>query len=52
MWLFFAVLAGFLVTGESLITRHVLRGEKDALAFSFYFSLVGAVVSFPFMTFQ
>src|SRR5262249_40257279 len=49
MWLIFALLAGALYTGQGLITRHVLRGQKDAWAFSFYFSLVGAIVSFPFM---
>lgn len=31
------------------MTRHVLRGQKDAWAFSFYFSLIGAAVSLPFM---
>ncbi len=49
MWLFFAFLSGVMFTGESLISRHVLRGGKDAWAFSFYFSLIGAIVSFPFM---
>lgn len=49
MWLLFALLAGALYTGQGLITRHVLRGQKDAWAFSFYFSLIGAIVSLPFM---
>ncbi len=49
MWLIFALLAGALYTGQGLLARHVLRGQKDAWAFSFYFSLVGAIVSLPFM---
>src|SRR5712675_568483 len=49
MWLFFALLSGVMFTGEQLMTRHVLRAGKDAWAFSFYFSLVGAIISFPFM---
>lgn len=53
MWLFFAVLSGLFYTGSNLITRHVLKKEKnDAWAFSFYFSAVGALVSLPFMLFQ
>ncbi len=49
MWLLFALLSGALYTAQSLLTRHVLRDQKDAWAFSFYFSLIGAVVSLPFM---
>lgn len=49
MWLVFALLAGGLYTAQGLLTRHVLRGQKDAWAFSFYFSLIGAIVSLPFM---
>jgi drug/metabolite transporter (DMT)-like permease len=49
MWLLFALLSGALFTGESLMTRHVLRAGKDAWAFSFYFSLIGSIISFPFM---
>ncbi len=49
MWLLFALVAGALYTGQGLIARHVLRGQKDAWAFSFYFSLIGAIVSLPFM---
>ncbi len=37
-------------TLQGLITRHVLRGnKKDAWAFSFYFSAVGALISLPFL---
>lgn len=50
MWLFFALFSGLLYTGSNLITRHVLKKDKnDAWAFSFFFSAVGAVVSLPFM---
>ncbi|HXS14548.1 MAG TPA: DMT family transporter [Candidatus Saccharimonadales bacterium] len=49
MWLLFACLAGLLYTVQGLMTRHVLRGQKDAWAFSFYFSLIGALVSMPFL---
>jgi drug/metabolite transporter (DMT)-like permease len=49
MWLFYAILSGIFFTAEGLLSRHLLKGQKDAWAFSFYFSLIGAVVSFPFM---
>ena len=49
MWLIVSALAGLLYTGESLLQRHFLRKQKDAWAFSFFYSLVGTLVSFPFM---
>lgn len=49
MWLIFSLLAGLLFTLQGLLARFVLKGDRDAWAFSFYFSLVGAVVSLPFM---
>ena len=50
MWLIFALLGGLLYTVQGLMSRHLLKGaQKDVWAFSFYFSLVGALVSLPFM---
>ncbi len=49
MWFLFSSLAGILYTAEGLLQRHFLRQQKDAWAFSFFYSLVGAIVSFPFM---
>lgn len=49
MWLIYALLAGVFLTGQVLLTRYVLRDGKDAWAFSVYFSLVGAIISLPFM---
>lgn len=49
MWFIFSALAGLLYTAEGLLQRHFLRQQKDAWAFSFFYSLVGAIVSFPFM---
>lgn len=49
MWLVYALAAGMLYTVQGLITRHVMRAKKDAWAFSFYFSMVGALVSLPLM---
>ncbi len=49
MWFLFAVLSGLFYTGSQLISRHVLKGGKDPWAFSFYFSLIGALVTLPFM---
>lgn len=49
MWFIFSALAGLLYTGENLLKRHFLRKQKDAWAFAFFYSLVGAIVSFPFM---
>lgn len=49
MWFIFSALAGVLYTSESLLQRHFLRKQKDAWAFSFFYSLVGTIISFPFM---
>jgi drug/metabolite transporter (DMT)-like permease len=49
MWFLFSVLAGALYTGEVLILRYLLRQQKDAWAFSFFYSLVGTVICLPFM---
>lgn len=49
MWFFVSLLAGLLFTIQGLLTRKLLKGEGDAWAFSFYFSLVGALIAAPFM---
>lgn len=50
MWLLFALLSGFFYTGYSLITRHLLKEENsDPWAFSFFFSMIGALISLPFI---
>jgi drug/metabolite transporter (DMT)-like permease len=49
MWFLFSSLAGVLYTAEGLLQRHFLRKQKDAWAFSFFYSLVGTCVSLPFM---
>lgn len=48
MWFNFAILSGIFYTAQGLWTRKVLKGQKDSWAFSFYFSLVGALISLPF----
>lgn len=47
MWIFFSVLAGLCYTVSGLTTRHVLKGDQDAWAFSFYFSAIGALIAGP-----
>ncbi len=49
MWLLFALLSGIFYSTSGLLTRHVLKQQKDAWAFSFFFSFFGALVSLPFM---
>jgi drug/metabolite transporter (DMT)-like permease len=49
MWLLLALLAGAFFTGESLIQRFLMRQQKDAWAFAFFYSLIGAIVALPFM---
>jgi drug/metabolite transporter (DMT)-like permease len=49
MWFFFAALTGTLYTAEMLLGRLLLRSQKDAWAFSFFYSLVGTVITLPFM---
>ena len=49
MWIFLSVLAGGLFTAESLAQRRLLKGNGDAWAFAFYYSLIGAVISLPVM---
>jgi drug/metabolite transporter (DMT)-like permease len=48
MWFISAVFAGILFTASNLLTRHILKGNKDSWAFSFYYSAIGALVSLPF----
>lgn len=49
MWFAYAALAGALYTVEGLLQRFLLRSQKDAWAFSFFYSAVGAVITFPLM---
>lgn len=49
MWFLYALASGSFYTVSGLVTRYVLKEHKDAWAFSFYFSAVGALVSLPFM---
>jgi len=49
MWLLYSIIAGSFYTASNLLTRHVLKQQKDAWAFSFFFSAFGALVSFPFL---
>lgn len=49
MWFIYSLISGAFYTGSGLLTRYVLKNKKDAWAFSFYFSAVGALVSLPFM---
>lgn len=49
MWLIWALLSGLFYTASGLITRYVLKGNKDSWAFSFYFSFIGALISLPFI---
>ena len=49
MWLLFASIAGMFYSTESLMGRHLLRDQKDAWAFSFFYSLIGTLVALPFM---
>lgn len=48
MWLLFAVMSGLFSTASGLITRHILRKNSDAWAFSFFFSFIGALTSLLF----
>jgi drug/metabolite transporter (DMT)-like permease len=49
MWVVMALISGGAYTVSGLLTRHVLRKKQDAWAFSFVFSLMGALVSLPLM---
>jgi len=49
MWLFFALISGVFYTAENLILRYLLRQQKDAWAFAFFYSAVGTVITLPFM---
>lgn len=52
MWILFSVLAGVFYTTQNLASRSVLKAGKDAWAFSFYFSLIGAATTLPFLWFS
>lgn len=47
MWLFYSLLAGAFYTVSGLSTRYLLKNNKDAWSFSFWFSAIGALVSLP-----
>jgi drug/metabolite transporter (DMT)-like permease len=49
MWILWAVLSAALFTYQGLLSRHVLRNQPDAWAYSLFFSAVGALVTLPFM---
>jgi drug/metabolite transporter (DMT)-like permease len=49
MWIVLALLSGAFATGENLLARHTLRANRDVWAFSLLYSLVGAVITLPFM---
>src|SRR5262245_35273436 len=49
MWLLFSLLAGALFTAENLLQRFHLRKQTDAWTFALYYSIVGSVVTLPFM---
>jgi drug/metabolite transporter (DMT)-like permease len=52
VWIFLSVLAGGLFTTENLARRRLLIRNNDSWAFSFYYSLIGAVISLPVMLFK
>lgn len=49
MWLLFAATAGIFYSAESLLGRFLLREQKDAWAFSFFYSVIGTIIALPFM---
>lgn len=50
MWLALTLLTGVLITAEELTKRSTLRGQsKDTWAFSLFYSLIGTIITFPFM---
>jgi drug/metabolite transporter (DMT)-like permease len=49
MWFVFACISGLFYTISGLISRRMLKGNKDSWAYSFYFSFIGALISIPFM---
>jgi drug/metabolite transporter (DMT)-like permease len=48
MWFSIALISGSLYTISSLLTRYLLKGNKDSWAFSFFFSAIGALTALPF----
>lgn len=49
MWFVFACISGLFSAASGLISRRLLKGNKDSWAYSFYYSLIGAIISLPFM---
>ncbi|HEX9804287.1 MAG TPA: DMT family transporter [Candidatus Dojkabacteria bacterium] len=52
MWILFSVLAGTCFSLSSLVSRYVLRAQKDSWAFSFFYSVIGALVVLPLFIFK
>ena len=42
----FSIISGTFFAFSSLLARKVLKGKKDAWAYSFWFSLIGTIISF------
>jgi drug/metabolite transporter (DMT)-like permease len=49
MWMLLTLLTGLFFTAEGLAKRYVLRAQTDVWAFSFFYSLVGTVITLPFI---
>jgi drug/metabolite transporter (DMT)-like permease len=49
MWLLYAICSGLFYSFGGIIARYLLKGKKDAWAYSFWFSFVGAIIVFPFV---
>ncbi len=46
-WFYWALLSGFVYTILGLLTRHILKKNRDAWSFSFFFSFWSALVCLP-----
>jgi drug/metabolite transporter (DMT)-like permease len=51
-WFSWALLSGFFYTILGLLSRYVLKNNQDSWSFSFFFSLLGAVVCLPVAIFN
>ncbi len=48
-WFIYALLSALFYTIAGILTRKLLKGNKDAWAYSFWFSFIGAIIVSPFL---
>lgn len=52
MWFIYTITSSLFFTGSRTIDRYLLKGKKDSWAYSFWYSVIGALTNLPFFVFH